>query len=200
MSVRTQQTLRCDATATRCSSRVGTKWSARETNSCLFEWLADFTVCCWCVFSCVCASWSRRQTLPCLLTTTSSWASGCSGPAWRPPSGLLQWVLIHHLHHKPMRKISYRMYNKWSKAHMVKYTSHYSHNIQYTSCGSFYILWTPCCFSGFKGSQGVSLGLHGAESSSSCLLCISDVLGELLSESTSLNMDHKCINPFEKTT
>lgn len=36
-----------------------------------------------------------------------------------------------------------------------------------------------CCFSGFKGGQGPGLGLHGAEPSSSRLLCLSDVHGEL---------------------
>lgn len=37
---------------------------------------------------------------------------------------------------------------------------------------------TACCFSGVKGSQGLGLGLHGAEHSSSSLLCLSDVHGE----------------------
>lgn len=37
----------------------------------------------------------------------------------------------------------------------------------------------PCCFPGFKGSQGPGLGLHGTEPSSTSLLRLSDVYGEL---------------------
>lgn len=58
---------------------------AKKQHKYIFEWAADFIndvllVC----FSCVCVSWSRRQTRPCPLPTPSSWASGLCGPAWPP--------------------------------------------------------------------------------------------------------------------
>ena len=40
------------------------------------------------------------------------------------------------------------------------------------------VVLTTFCFSGFKGSQGVGVGLHGAEPPSASLLCLSHVHGE----------------------
>lgn len=76
------------------------------------------------------------QLCLCILITTSDSAMSADnyiilgvGVFWACLTAAVGAVAVsahpsnRHLHHQPMRKIAYRMYNKQSKAHMVKYTS-----------------------------------------------------------------------------
>lgn len=83
----------------------------------------------WCVFGVF-------QLCLCILITTSDSAMSADnyillgvGVFWACLTAAVGAVAVsahpsaRHLHHQPMRKIADRMYNKLSKAHMVKYTS-----------------------------------------------------------------------------
>uniref|UniRef100_A0A671UEG2 Uncharacterized LOC115584337 n=1 Tax=Sparus aurata TaxID=8175 RepID=A0A671UEG2_SPAAU len=78
----------------------------------------------------------QAQLCLCILITTSDSAMSADnyiilgvGVFWACLTAAVGAVAVsahpsnRHLHHQPMRKIAYRMYNKQSKAHMVKYTS-----------------------------------------------------------------------------